>query len=102
MSINYKTFDKINNQSARESLEVLIKLLNIENEDIQKLSYFKITDERAMPTYSLMHDIKFNINNNNDLSCFILALISMQNRNWVELHPEHLNLIHSETSHASL
>ena len=91
LSINYKTFDKINNQSARESLEVLIEFLNIENEAVQKLSYFNIIDDRTMPTYSLIQDIKFNINNN--LSCFILALISMQNRNWIELHPEHLNLI---------
>ena len=58
---------------------------------MQKLSYFNIIDDRTMPTYSLIQDIKFNINNN--LSCFILALISMQNRNWIELHPEHLNLI---------
>jgi len=91
LSINYKTFDKINNQSARESLEVLIEFLNIENEAVQQLSYFNIIDDRTMPTYSLIQDIKFNINNN--LSCFILALISMQNRNWIELHPEHLNLI---------
>jgi hypothetical protein len=91
LSINYKTFDKINNQSARESLEVLIEFLNIENEAVQKLSYFNIIDDRTMPTYSLIQDIKFNFNNN--LSCFILALISMQNRNWIALHPEHLNLI---------
>ena len=33
------------------------------------------------------------INDGNDLSVFILSLISMQNKNWKELHPEHLKLI---------
>ena len=46
-----------------------------------------------MPSYFLINDIKKHINSGNDLSVFILSLISMQNKNWTELHPEHLNLI---------
>ena len=38
-------------------------------------------------------DIKKQINQGNDLSVFILSLISIQNKNWTELHPEHLKLI---------
>ena len=45
-----------------------------------------------MPSYFLMNDIKKHINEGNDLSVFILSLISMQSKNWTELHPEHLNL----------
>ena len=41
----------------------------------------------------LINNIKKYINNDNDLSVYILSLISMQNKNWIELHPEHLNLI---------
>jgi hypothetical protein len=40
-----------------------------------------------------MNDINKYINNGNELSVFILSLISMQNKNWTELHPEHLKLI---------
>jgi hypothetical protein len=39
-----------------------------------------------------MNDIKRNILEDNDLTVFVLSLISMQNKNWIELHPEHLIL----------
>ena len=45
-----------------------------------------------MPSYFLMNDIKRNILKDNDLTVFVLSLISMQNKNWIELHPEHLIL----------
>ena len=45
-----------------------------------------------MPSYFLMNDIKRNILEDNDLTVFVLSLISMQNKNWTELHPEHLIL----------
>ena len=45
-----------------------------------------------MPSFFLMNDIKQYINDGNDLSVFILSLISMQSKKWTELHPEHLNL----------
>ena len=46
-----------------------------------------------MPSYFLINDINRNINDGNDLSVFILSLISIQNKNWIELYPEHLKLI---------
>ena len=85
--------DQINNQSSQESFQVLIDFLKIENDSNNSFQYRNILDERVMPSYFLMNDIKKNINDGNDLSVFILSLISMQNKNWTELHPEHLNLI---------
>ena len=41
----------------------------------------------------LINDINHHINERNDLSIFILSLISMLDKNWTELHPEHLNVI---------
>ena len=46
-----------------------------------------------MPSYFLIRDINNNIEAENDLSFFILSIISMNNKKWSELHPEHLNLI---------
>ena len=46
-----------------------------------------------MPSYFLIKNIKENIKNQNDLLLFMLSLISLNNKNWSELHPEHLNLI---------
>ena len=86
-------FDQINNQSLQESFQVLIYFLNLENISNKNLQYTKMADDRIMPSYFLMNDIKRHISEGNDLSVFILSLISMQNKNWTELHPEHLYLI---------
>ncbi|MDC1184877.1 hypothetical protein N8080_02760 [Alphaproteobacteria bacterium] len=86
-------FDQINIQSSQESFQVLIDFLKIENISNSNFQYKNILDNRVMPSYFLMNDIKKQINMGNDLSVFILSLISLQSKNWIELHPEHLNLI---------
>jgi hypothetical protein len=86
-------FDQINNQSSQESFQVLIDFLRIENISNKEFQYTNILDNRVMPSFFLMNDIKKHIYDNNDLSVFILSLISMQSKNWTELHPEHLHLI---------
>ncbi|MDC0060337.1 hypothetical protein OAJ19_01340 [Pelagibacteraceae bacterium] len=85
--------DQVNNQSSQESLQVLIDFFKIENDSNNNFQYRIILDDRVMPSYFLMNDIKKHINSSNDLSVFILSLISMHSKNWIELHPEHLNLI---------
>ncbi len=85
--------DHLNNQSSQESFQVLINFLKIEKSLNNNFEYENIIDVRGMPSYFLINDIKKHINNGNDLSAFILSLISMQNKKWTELHPEHLNLI---------
>jgi len=85
--------DQINNQSSQESFQVLINFLKIEKKSKNNFQYEDVLDVRVMPSYFLINDIKKHLNNGNDLSVFILSLISMQNKNWTELHPEHLNLI---------
>jgi len=86
-------FDQINNQSFQESFQVLIDFLRIENISNNNIKYLNISDDRVMPSFFLMNDIKKHIYDSNDLSVFILSLISMQSKNWTELHPEHLHLI---------
>jgi hypothetical protein len=93
LSDNYYNFNSINDQSSLESINVLMKYLNIENNTETKLLYKNIEDTRLMPSYFLMEDIKLNINAKNNLSIFILSLISLHNKSWIELHPEHLRLI---------
>jgi hypothetical protein len=93
LSDNNLNLDQINNQSFQESFQVLIDFLRIEKISNNNIQYTNILDNRVMPSFFLMNDIKKYINEGNDLSLFILSLISMQNKNWTELHPEHLNLI---------
>ena len=90
---NYNSFNNINDQTIHESLQVLITFLNIQNITPSNLSYTKISDSRSMPSYFLIQDINYNIELKNDLSVFIQSLISMNNKKWTELHPEHLKLI---------
>ncbi|MDC0498649.1 hypothetical protein OAO21_05730 [Alphaproteobacteria bacterium] len=85
-------FDQINSQSSQETFQVLVDFLKIENISNNNIQYINILDNRVMPSFFLMNDIKKHINDGNDLSVFILSLISMQSKNWTELHPEHLNL----------
>ena len=46
-----------------------------------------------MPSYFLIQDINQNIINQNNLNLFMLSVISMEDKNWNELHPEHLLLL---------
>jgi len=71
----------------------LTNFLNIESISNATLSYENMTDDRLMPSYFLIKDIKKNMQDQKDLTLFFLSLISMNNKNWDELHPEHLNLI---------
>ena len=86
--INY-----INNQKTLETLEILNSFLNIEKVSNTPLYYDNIIDDRFMPSYFLIKDIKKNMESEKNLTLFFLSLISMNNKNWDELHPEHLKLI---------
>jgi murein L,D-transpeptidase YcbB/YkuD len=66
-------FDQINNQSSQESFQVLIDFLNIENILNKNIQYGNISDDRVMPSYFLMNDIKKQIDDGNDLSVLILS-----------------------------
>jgi len=85
-------FKQINNQSSQESFQVLLDFLKIENISNDKFQYSYILDDRVMPSYFLMNDIKNHIKEGYYLSVFMLSLISIQNKNWIDLHPEHLQL----------
>ena len=81
------------NYKTRETIEVLNSFLKIEKTQISKYDYTVISDDRVMPSYFLINDIRQNMTGQNNLTLFLLSLISMNNKNWHELHPEHLNLI---------
>ena len=93
LSRDYINLIKANNQSTNESLEVLLDFLNIEGLNKSNLSYIEISDDRKMPSYFLIRDINNHVQNQKNLSIFISSLVSMNNMNWNELHPEHLKLI---------
>jgi len=93
LSSNYGNFSNIENQKLHETMQVLINYLNLSELIELYPSYDLIEDDRLMPSYFLLRDIENNIYLQNDLSVFILTLISINEKKWIELHPQHLNFI---------
>ena len=86
-------FESNNSNQSLETIDILSNFLNIETNIISNYEYTTISDDRSMPSYFLIRDIKKNMISQKNLSLFLLSIISMDNQNWNELHPEHLNLI---------
>jgi len=86
-------FDSNTSNQSLETIDILINFLDIETALISNYEYTKISDDRTMPSYFLIRDIKKNMNSQKNLTLFLLSIISMNNQNWNELHPEHLNII---------
>ena len=86
-------FDSNTSNQSLETIDILINFLDIETTLISNYEYTKISDDRTMPSYFLIRDIKKNMNSQKNLTLFLLSIISMNNQNWNELHPEHLNII---------
>ena len=76
-----------------ETVDVLNRFLMIKKGFNSNFNYDFISDQRVMPSYFLIQDINQNINNLDNLKLFMLAVISMENKKWNELHPEHLLLL---------
>ena len=76
-----------------ETVDVLNRFLMIKKGFNSNFNYDFISDQRVMPSYFLIQDINQNINNLNNLNLLMLTIISMENKNWHELHPEHLLLL---------
>ncbi len=90
---NFNDLSNFEDQQTREIVYVLANFLKLEDLSQFEFNYKKIKDDRLMPSYFLTKDLKLNMEENNDLSIFMLSLISLNNQSWNELHPEHLNLI---------
>ena len=86
-------FESNNSNQSIETIDILSNFLNIETALISNYEYTIISDDRTMPSYFLIRDIKKNMSSQKHLTLFLLSIISMDNQNWNELHPEHLNLI---------
>ena len=93
LSSNYDNFRNIENQKLHESMQVLINYLNLSELIELDPSYDLVEDDRLMPSYFLLRDIENNIDLQDDLSVFILTLLSINEKNWIELHPQHLSFI---------
>ena len=88
--------NSINNEvdiTILETIDVLNRFLDIDKKYVTNFNYQNILDQRVMPSYFLITNINQHIEQLNNMHLFMLAAISMENKDWRELHPEHLLLI---------
>jgi len=94
-SLNLTLENYIDDQN-NENEELFFVLKDVMNLDIKantNIDLDRIFDERLMPSILLYNEIKNSMVNNNDDKFLIYSLISLNNKNWNDIHPEHLKLI---------
>ncbi len=76
--------------------ELLFILSNtIQENELLKLSedFNLINDERLMPSIFISENIQEAINSGDENKFLIYSIVSINNKNWIEIHPEHLKLL---------
>ncbi len=93
--INNNYSNLINNKSndINEILFVLIASLGIEENINYNLVFEKVIDDRKIPTMFINSEIKKTIALKDELNLFLLILLSLNEKEWSEIHPEHLRLV---------
>ncbi len=89
----------LNNYSSNldnQNTELLFVLKSVMNLDINintNTGLNKIFDDRAMPSIFLLNEINKSILNNNNEKFLFYSSISLNGKEWSNIHPEHLKLI---------
>ncbi len=91
VNLNSYTYDQVNENE--ELLYVLKSVMNLEINSNSNINLNKIFDERSMPSIFLLNEIKNSIVNNDEEKFLFYSLISLSDKGWSKIHPEHLKLI---------
>ncbi len=94
-SINL-TFDKYTDDNYSQNAELLFVIRDVMNLDIKTdktINLDNIFDSRLMPSLFLLNEINESIINSNQEKFLFYSLISLNGKEWNDLHPEHLKLI---------
>ena len=90
---NLENFDKNSSESTKELIYVILNSLEIDVDYNMEIKYDKVFDDRLMPSIFLTSSINRQINDEDHLNLFLLILVSLNDKNWNDLHPQHLQLI---------
>ncbi len=85
-----------NNYQDNDNYELLYVLKDVMNLDINSntnINLNKIFDDRSMPSIFLLKKIDHSILKSVDEEFLFYSLISLNNKEWKNIHPEHLRLI---------
>ncbi len=94
-SINL-TFENYTDDENNQNTELLFVINDVMNLDIKSdinINFENIFDNRSMPSIFILNEITKSINNNNYEKFLFYSLISLNGKEWNDLHPEHLKII---------
>ena len=89
---NYEKLTKNSNINIKELAYVTLNLLGQENNYKDILIFDKVMDDRKVPTFYITSRIEEFILSKNEFNLFMILLVSIDQKNWTEIHPKHLQL----------
>jgi hypothetical protein len=92
-SLNLTLNNSKQNNDNYELLYVLKTVMNLDLNSNTNINLNKIFDDRLMPSIFLLNEIKNSILNSVDEKFLLYSLISLNDKEWKNIHPEHLRLI---------
>ena len=90
---NFKTLSMLEDYKAQELMYIISNTLK--NKNIQSIenNFESIFDDRLMPSVFISENMKNAIENQNESKFLIFSLVSINNKEWREIHPTHLKII---------
>ncbi len=85
-------FDKLNNNND-ELIFVIYDVLDSSQERVLTQDFNKIYDERLMPSIFISENIKLAIEQENNTDLLLYSIVSLNNKEWEDIHPNHLQMI---------
>ena len=90
---NSEVFSKSKDKKVEELMFVLFSTL--QNNLNQSLSenFSNIYDDRLMPSTFIIENLNDSIQNNNNDIFLMYSIVSLNNKDWNEIHPQHLKIL---------
>ncbi len=93
INLTLNTYSENQNNQNAELLHVLKTVMNLDIISNKNINLNKIFDERTMPSIFILNEINESIVNNNQEKFLFYSLISLNKKNWNNIHPQHLKLV---------
>ncbi len=93
ISLNIDILTQIDNNNNQELLYILLDIIGKRQQNYLSSDFDKIFDKREMPSFFISEKINNTIKNNNNNEFLIYSVMSLNNKEWKDVHPLHLNII---------
>ena len=93
INLTLNNYSNIKENQNVELLHILKSVINLDINFNSNISLNKIFDDRLMPSIFIVNEINNSIANKDDEKFLFYSLISLNTKNWNNIHPEHLKLI---------